>query len=75
MSITFNIFSLVLSFLSIEFQNKERFIETQMEELGASYEFESVISTHQQHQIMKRNMKVPKNDINIRWLAVVLLDD
>ena len=45
MSITFNFFSLVLSFLSIKSQTKERFIEQQMEESDASYESESVIST------------------------------
>ena len=45
MSITFNFFSLVLSFLSIGFQNKERIIEPQMEESDASYESESEIST------------------------------
>ena len=38
MSITFNFFSLVLSFLSIKFQNKEKFIKQQMEELNTSYE-------------------------------------
>ena len=45
MSITFNFFSLVLSFLSTGFQNKERFIEQQVEESDASYESESEIST------------------------------
>ena len=44
-SITFNFFSLILSFLCIEFQNKERFIEQQMEESDASYESESEVST------------------------------
>ena len=35
MSITFNLLRLALSFLSIKFQNKERFIEQQMEESDA----------------------------------------